>query len=56
MKTDKIKQKKESIIKRNEHLDPNNNINLPNKKTLKRRGKKVKDDNFEHRTSREIAL
>lgn len=56
MKADKIKQKKESIVKRNENSDPNNNKNLPEKKTLTRRGKKVKDDTFEHRTSRDTAF
>lgn len=54
MKT-KTDQKKEEVSKRAEKLDPNNNTNLPEKPIVKRRGKKVHDDNFEHRSSGETA-
>lgn len=54
MKT-KTDQKKEEVSKRAEKLDPNNNTNLPEKPLVKRRGKKVHDDNFEHRSSGETA-
>ena len=47
--------KKEKSENRNNELDPNNNINLPDKPIVKRRGKKVHDDGFEHRTSDETA-
>lgn len=49
-----LKKKEEEVSKRVEELDPNNNKNLPNKKLVKRRGKKTHDDGFEHRTSEEI--
>jgi hypothetical protein len=45
--------KKRAVAKRNNRLDPNNNKNLPGHPVIKRRGKKVSDDGFEHRTSRE---
>ena len=48
--------KKEEAEKRINKLDPNNNKNLPDKKTVKRRGKKIKDDGFEHRSSDETAF
>jgi len=47
--------KKEEAKKRIDKLDPNNNINLPGKRIVKRRGKKLHDDGFEHRTSSETA-
>jgi hypothetical protein len=46
---------KEEAKKRIDKLDPNNNINLPGKPVVKRRGKKLHDDGFEHRTSAETA-
>jgi hypothetical protein len=48
--------KKEEVITRNNKLDPNNNKNRPENKIVKRRGKRVRDDGFEHRTSDETAL
>ncbi len=45
---------KEEVSKRIDKLDPNNNKNLQQKPIVKRRGKKVHDDGFEHRTSNEI--
>ena len=47
--------KKEEAKKRIDKLDPNNNKNLPGTKLVKRRGKKIHDDGFEHRTSAETA-
>jgi hypothetical protein len=47
--------KKEEVKKRNDKLDPNNNMNLPDTPIVKRRGKKLHDDGFEHRTSAENA-
>ena len=47
--------KKEEAKKRIDKLDPNNNINLPTTRVVKRRGKKVHDDGFEHRTSAEAS-
>jgi len=61
MKTSKIPLqtprtvKKEEAKKRIDKLDPNNNKNLPGTPIVKRRGKKVHDDGFEHRTSAETA-
>lgn len=43
--------KKEEVRHRIEKLDPNNNKNLPNKPEIKKLGKKVTDDGFEHRSS-----
>ena len=51
----KVNQKKEQVSKRIEKLDPNNNKNLPDKKMIKKRGRKEHDDNFEHRSSGEIS-
>jgi len=48
--------KKEEVITRINKADPNNNKNLPQNKIVKRRGKKLRDDGFEHRTSAETAL
>jgi hypothetical protein len=48
--------KKEEVIKRIDKLDPNNNKNIEQKPVVKRRGKKVHDDGFEHRSSKETAL
>lgn len=45
--------KKKAVGKRLNKLDPNNNKNLLQKPLVKRRGKKIHDDNFEHRTSKE---
>jgi hypothetical protein len=47
------KQKKVHVLKRLNKLDPNNNKNVKDRPVVKRRGKKVRDDGFEHRTSRE---
>jgi len=47
---------KKEVIERINDLDPNNNKNLPEKPLVKRRGKKVHDDGFEHRSSRESSL
>jgi hypothetical protein len=46
---------KDEAKKRIDKLDPNNNINLPDTPMVKRRGKKIHDDGFEHRTSQETA-
>ncbi len=51
----KQSQKKEQVSKRIDALDPNNNKNIVNAQILKRRGKKVSDDHFEHRSSNEIS-
>jgi hypothetical protein len=48
--------KKAEVNHRNNKLDPNNNKNLPDKPIVKRRGKKMRDDGFEHRTSEETAF
>jgi hypothetical protein len=45
--------KKREARKRINRLDPNNNINLPGHRLIRRRGKKVRDDGFEHRQSKE---
>jgi hypothetical protein len=50
-----VKEKKAAVSKRINRLDPNNNKNLPGSRIIRRRGKKVHDDGFEHRTSRETA-
>lgn len=55
MKTSKEKIKKEKNSERNDKLDTNNNINKENTPIVKRRGKLVHDDGFEHRTSSETA-
>ena len=47
--------RKEEVKRRIDKLDPNNNINLPDQPIVKRRGKKIHDDGFEHRTSAETA-
>ena len=52
--TDRV-VKKDEAKKRIDKLDPNNNKNLPDTPIVKRRGKKVHDDGFEHRTSAETA-
>ena len=46
-------EKKAKVLKRLNKLDPNNNKNVPDRPVVKRRGKKTKDDGFEHRTSSE---
>jgi len=43
-------QKKKEVSKRLNKLDPNNNNNLPAKPVIIKRGKKVHDDGFEHKT------
>ena len=54
MKTDKnTRKKKDSVEMRLNALDPNNNKDLPQRPVVKRRGKKVHDDGFEHRASSE---
>ena len=45
--------KKKEVSRRLNKLDPNNNKNILQKPLVKRRGKKIHDDNFEHRTSKE---
>ena len=52
---DEILKKKEAISERIDKLDPNNNKNIPEKPLLKKRGKRIHDDGFEHRTSNETA-
>lgn len=46
-------EKKTKVLKRLNKLDPNNNKNVKARPVIKRRGKRVRDDGFEHRTSRE---
>jgi hypothetical protein len=53
MKSEKTDRKKEEVAKRADLLDPNNNKDLPQRTVVKRRGKKVHDDGFEHRASSE---
>jgi len=48
--------KKGEAKERIDKLDPNNNKNLPGHPVVKRRGKKLRDDGFEHRTSEETAF
>jgi len=45
--------KKQEVSKRNDSLDPNNNKNLPANPLVKKRGRKLRDDGFEHRLSKE---
>lgn len=45
--------RKEQVTTQLNNLDPNNNKDLPQRPVVKRRGKKVHDDGFEHRTSSE---
>ena len=47
--------KKKEVGKRNDSLDPNNNKNLPENPLIKKRGRKLRDDGFEHRLSKETA-
>jgi hypothetical protein len=47
---------KDEAKARIDHLDPNNNKNVPGKPIVKRRGKKTSDDGFEHRSSDETAF
>jgi hypothetical protein len=42
--------KKKEVSKRSNKLDPNNNKNLPEMPVIIKRGKKVHDDGFEHKT------
>ena len=53
MKSRKITQRKEEVTRQVNMLDPNNNKDLPQRPVVKRRGKKVHDDGFEHRASSE---
>jgi hypothetical protein len=46
-------QKKGEVSKRIDALDPNNNKNLPQNPVIRKRGKKLRDDGFEHRLSKE---
>jgi hypothetical protein len=46
-------QKKSKVLKRLNKLDPNNNKNVKSRPVVKRRGKKFRDDGFEHRSSAE---
>lgn len=54
MKNKTSAQKKIEIIEQIENMD-SNNLNILKKPIVKRRGKKVHDDGFEHRTSEETA-
>lgn len=53
MKNKSSAQKKTEVIEQIEKMDTNNDKNLLKKPIIKRRGKKVHDDGFEHRTSEE---
>lgn len=54
METKKTRiQKKVEVSERIDKLDPNNNKNLPDTPLIKKRGKKIHDDGFEHRMSKE---
>ena len=53
MKSTKTTDKKEKVEQQGNLLDPNNNKNIPSRPVIKRRGKKVNDDGFEHRASEE---
>ena len=55
MKINVANKKKETVSKRSDKLDPNNNKNLEQMPLVKRRGKKVHDDGFEHRTSKDAS-
>lgn len=46
-------RKKKKVSERIEKLDPNNNKNHKGNPLVKKRGKTVRDDGFEHRTSAE---
>jgi hypothetical protein len=52
----RVQKKKEEVKEKIEKLDPNNNRNIQNHQLIKKRGKKVRDDGFEHRTSRETSI
>lgn len=54
MESIKTKQKKAASDSRINKLDPNNNRNKTEKPLVKRSGKTVFDDGFEHRTSDEL--
>lgn len=57
MQTNKTSiQKKEEASKRIEKLDLNNNKNPQQKPLIRKRGKIVHDDGFEHRTSKETSV
>ena len=47
------KIRKRKVEQQGNLLDPNNNKNIPSRPVIKRRGKKVNDDGFEHRASEE---
>jgi hypothetical protein len=53
MPSKKTSARKEEVANRSNLLDPNNNKDLPQRPIVKRRGKKVHDDGFEHRKSSE---
>jgi hypothetical protein len=55
-KQNKVILKKQVISKRNNKMDPNNNKNIPANPIIKKRGKKIHDDGFEHRTSKETSV
>jgi hypothetical protein len=55
-KQNKVILKKQVISKRNNKMDPNNNKNIPANPIVKKRGKKIHDDGFEHRTSKETSV
>jgi hypothetical protein len=52
---DRVVKKDEAEARINK-LDPNNNKNIPEKPIVKRRGKKIHDDGFEHRESKDTAF
>jgi hypothetical protein len=53
MKSEKTSRKKEEVSRQLNLSDPNNNKDIPQRPVVKRRGKKVHDDGFEHRSSAE---
>jgi hypothetical protein len=53
MRSKKIIHRKEEVERQINILDPNNNKDLPQRPIVKRHGKKIHDDGFEHRTSSE---
>jgi len=53
MKSKKRINNKDEVEQQLNLLDPNNNKDIPSRPVVKRRGKKVNDDGFEHRSSEE---
>jgi len=52
----RTQKKKEEVKNRIEKLDPNNNRNIPEQRLIGKKGKKIRDDGFEHRTSSETSV